>query len=33
MAATMRNLRYDTQDLWRKDRDHNVHPWTDFATF
>ena len=33
MAATMRNLRYDTQELWRKDRDHNVHPWTDFATF
>ena len=33
MAATMRNLRYDTEDLWRKDRDHNVHPWTDFATF
>ncbi len=33
MAATMRNLRYDTQEIWRKDRDHNVHPWTDFATF
>ena len=24
---------YDTQDLWRKDRDHNIHPWTDFASF
>ncbi|MFQ5783719.1 MAG: aminotransferase [Alphaproteobacteria bacterium] len=24
---------YDTQDLWRKDRDHYIHPWTDFATF
>ena len=33
MAATMRNFRYDTQELWRKDRDHNIHPWTDFATF
>ena len=33
MATTMRNLRYDTQDLWQKDRDHNIHPWTDFATF
>ncbi len=25
--------RYDNEDLWRKDRDHNIHPWTDFATF
>ena len=24
---------YDNADLWRKDRDHNIHPWTDFATF
>ena len=24
---------YDNKDLWRKDRDHNIHPWTDFATF
>jgi len=24
---------YDSQDLWRKDRDHYVHPWTDFAVF
>ncbi len=23
----------DARDIWRKDRDHNVHPWTDFATF
>ena len=29
----MRNLKYDTRDLWRKDRDHYIHPWTDFATF
>ena len=27
------NFSYDTEDLWRKDRDHLVHPWTDFATF
>ena len=33
MAATMRNMKYDTPDLWRKDRDHNIHPWTDFSTF
>lgn len=27
------NFAYDTEDLWRKDRDHVIHPWTDFATF
>ena len=24
---------YDNDDLRQKDRDHNIHPWTDFATF
>ena len=24
---------YDTQDIWEKDRDHYIHPWTNFATF
>ena len=24
---------YDTQDIWQKDKDHFIHPWTDFATF
>ena len=24
---------YDTQDIWQKDIDHFVHPWTDFETF
>lgn len=28
-----RNRRFETEDLWRKDRDHNIHPWTDFSTF
>ena len=27
------NFNYDTKDLWRKDRDHYIHPWTDFSTF
>ena len=27
------NLKYDTESLWRKDRDHFIHPWTDFSTF
>ncbi|MBS38627.1 MAG: aspartate aminotransferase family protein [Thiotrichales bacterium] len=29
----MKNFKYDTEDLWRKDRDHYIHPWTDFSTF
>ncbi len=24
---------HDTQELWRKDRDHSIHPWTDFSVF
>ncbi len=27
------NVKFDTEDLWRKDKDHIIHPWTDFATF
>ena len=27
------NRVYDTQDLWTKDRDHFIHPWTDFSSF
>ncbi len=27
------NVTFDTEDLWRKDRDHFIHPWTDFSTF
>jgi adenosylmethionine-8-amino-7-oxononanoate aminotransferase len=29
----MRNLKYDGKALWRMDRDHYIHPWTDFSTF
>ncbi|NIB41082.1 aminotransferase [Pseudomaricurvus alkylphenolicus] len=25
--------KYDTQDLRQKDKDHYIHPWTDFSTF
>ena len=28
-----RNRKFDTKELWRKDRDHCIHPWTDFSTF
>lgn len=31
MASTMRQ--YNTKELWQKDRDHNIHPWTNFASF
>ena len=31
MAEAKQN--YDTQEIWKKDKDHHVHPWTDFATF
>lgn len=27
------NFSYDAQTLWRKDRDHYVHPWTNFSSF
>lgn len=25
--------RYNTNELWRKDRDHVIHPWADFSVF
>ncbi|MBT7148113.1 MAG: aminotransferase class III-fold pyridoxal phosphate-dependent enzyme, partial [Rhodospirillales bacterium] len=28
-----RNFNYDTKDIWQKDIDHHIHPWTDFSTF
>lgn len=28
-----RNFNYDTRDIWQKDVDHHIHPWTDFSTF
>ncbi|MDA0218328.1 MAG: aminotransferase [Proteobacteria bacterium] len=27
----LRNVKYDAQDLWQKDHDHVIHPWTNFA--
>lgn len=24
---------YDSQEIWKKDKDHHLHPWTDFSTF
>jgi len=29
----MQNMKYDSKALWRMDRDHYIHPWTDFETF
>ena len=31
MAAPQK--KYNTQDLRQKDIDHNIHPWTNFASF
>ena len=30
---TQADQKYDAKEIWKKDRDHHVHPWTDFATF
>ncbi len=27
------NFNYDTEAIWKKDKDHFIHPWTDFSTF
>ena len=27
----LRNVKYDAQDLWDKDHDHVIHPWTNYA--
>ena len=27
----LRNVKYDADELWQKDHDHVIHPWTDFA--
>jgi adenosylmethionine-8-amino-7-oxononanoate aminotransferase len=27
------NTDFNTQDLWQKDKDHYIHPWTDFSVF
>ena len=29
----MNKPEYNTQELWRMDRDHYIHPWTDFSVF
>jgi adenosylmethionine-8-amino-7-oxononanoate aminotransferase len=29
----MKNVKYDSKALWQMDRDHYIHPWTDFETF
>lgn len=26
-------MSYDTQRIWQQDRDHHMHPWTDFSEF
>ncbi len=33
MEQKARNFNYDTKAIWQKDKDHHIHPWTDFSTF
>ncbi|MGI9316278.1 MAG: aminotransferase class III-fold pyridoxal phosphate-dependent enzyme, partial [bacterium] len=33
MSATQNRDQHDAKEIWKKDKDHHVHPWTDFATF
>ena len=30
---TLANDHHDTREIWEKDKNHHLHPWTDFATF
>ena len=32
-AESSRFDAYNTEDLWQKDLDHHIHPFTDFATW
>jgi putrescine aminotransferase len=32
-VATARNVKYNTAEIRQKDKDHQIHPWTDFSTF
>ncbi|NWN82956.1 MAG: aminotransferase class III-fold pyridoxal phosphate-dependent enzyme, partial [Halomonas sp.] len=33
MTSLTPPAKLDKQDIWEKDRDHFMHPWTDFSTF
>jgi putrescine aminotransferase len=30
---TTADSKYNTAEIWEKDRDHHIHPWTDFSNF
>ncbi|MCP4982442.1 MAG: aminotransferase [Gammaproteobacteria bacterium] len=30
---TTADSKYNTAEIWEKDRDHHIHPWTDFSDF
>ena len=31
--TTARNTKYNTEEIRQKDKNHQIHPWTDFSTF
>ncbi|MDT8894860.1 aminotransferase [Halomonas sp. I1] len=33
MTSQNASAQFDKQEIWQKDRDHFMHPWTDFSTF
>jgi len=32
-VTTARNTKYNTEEIRQKDKNHQIHPWTDFSTF
>jgi adenosylmethionine-8-amino-7-oxononanoate aminotransferase len=32
-VTSARNIKYNTAEIRQKDKDHQIHPWTDFSTF
>ncbi len=31
--TSARNIKYNTEEIRQKDKQHQIHPWTDFSTF
>ncbi len=33
ISSAKSSKRDDAKEIWKKDKDHHIHPWTDFSTF
>ena len=33
LASAQSGKQHNTEEIWKKDKDHHLHPWTDFSTF